>query len=66
MIASRTKTIVKRIIGGVQQKLKMITIAEVLSPPLEVLTALLCFQQSAGQAAEFKQPAASHRALKHH
>lgn len=44
----------------------MITIAKVVSPPLEVLTALLCFQQSAGQAAEFKRPAASHRALKHH
>lgn len=46
------------VIGVMQQKLKMITMAKVGSPPLELLTALLCFQRSPGQAAEFKQPAA--------
>lgn len=53
------------VIGVAQQKLKMIILAKVISPPLKVLPAL-CFQQSAGQAAEFKRAAASRRALKHH
>lgn len=33
------------VIGVVRQKLKLITMAKVVSPPLQVLTALLCFQR---------------------
>lgn len=47
------------VIGVAQQKLKTIILAKVISPPLKVLTALLCSQQSAGRAAELKRPAAS-------